>query len=270
MNVAVLGCGPSGLIAAHTARQARCAVTVISIKEKSPILGGQYLHVEIPGITGKADSVTYVKVGDAEGYSQKVYGKPDVPCFRFDEGEYPAWSMTEAYDNLWGCWGSLVKDQEVEPDDIADLCDRFDAVLCALPRNVLCYKTDHRFESQRIEVFQGGSLLSEEIENLVLYSGRERDAWYRTSNLFGHETTEWSLALPDGSDRTPAAIADAPATVEVVKTGIKPLRTDCDCHSEHANFHRVGRFGEWKHGVLVSDAMEATQLLLAEEASWRS
>jgi hypothetical protein len=264
MHVAVLGCGPSGLLAAHAARELGCTVTVISVKEKSPILGGQYLHVEVPGITGKADTVTYVKVGDAEGYSQKVYGKPDVPCFRFDAGEYPAWSMTEAYDNLWGCWNTLIADKMVEPEDIGFFCGRFDHVLCTLPRQRMCYKVDHRFESQGIEVFQGGSLLSDEIENLVFYSGRERDAWYRTSNLFGHETTEWSLATKGGG-RKP--VSDS---FKEVSTGIKPLHTDCDCHDEHPNFHRLGRFGEWKHGVLVSDALEATRLLLAEEASWRS
>lgn len=263
MHVAVLGCGPSGLLAAHAAREQGCVVTVISIKDKSPILGGQYLHVEVPGITGVADSVTYVKMGDAEGYSQKVYGKPNVPCFRFDAGEYPAWSLTEAYENLWGCWHTLIKDQRVEPDDIEDLCDRFDLVLCTLPRKLLCYKPDHRFFKQDIEVFQGGSLVSESVENMVLYSGRSRDAWYRTSNLFGHETTEWSLACSDG-ERNPVQHA-----AEEVSIGVKPLKTDCDCHDDYTNFHRLGRFGQWSHGVLVSDALADAQRIIAEQASWQ-
>ncbi len=262
MHIAVLGCGPSGLLAAHAAREQGCAVTLISIKEKSPILGGQYLHCAVPGFTGKADRVTYATIGEAEGYSMKVYGKPDIPCFEH-EGEYPAWSLTEAYDNLWGCWGSMIRDYKVEPDDIAGLCSTYDLILCTLPRNVMCYRpSEHMFLRQRIEVFQGGSLLGKSIENLVLYSGRSRDAWYRTSNLFGHETTEWSTAGSEG-ERHPVM----GASVEV-KTGIKPLGTDCDCHDEHRNFYRLGRFGKWGHGILVSDALAEAREIISEQIAW--
>lgn len=270
MNVAVLGCGPSGLLAAHAARELGCAVTVMSRKEKSPILGGQYLHIEVPGITGKADSVTYVKVGDAEGYSNKVYGAPDVPCFRFPEGEYPAWSMTEAYDNLWGVWESLIQERDIEPDDMATLCDTYDAVLTTLPRYHMCYRHDHNFESQGIIVVQGASFMASAIENLVLYSGRDRDRWYRTSNLFGHETTEWSKASIDQGENVPMPVPFTEGGADVVH-GIKPLRTDCDCHDEHDNLHQLGRFGVWKHGVLVSDAYEDAKAILQQTwTGWSS
>lgn len=264
MNVAVLGCGPSGLLAAHAAREAGCAVTVFSMKQKSEILGGQYLHVEVPGITGKPDTVTYIKIGNAEGYSQKVYGKPDVPCFRFPAGEYPAWSMTEAYDNLWGCWESIIKDQAVWPEDIGMFCEQFDLVLCTLPREKMCYRSDHRFESQEIILDQKESFLNPVVANVVLYSGRPQDVWYRTSNLFGHRTTEWSPV-----NMTPAQSIDFGVDLETgdCVRGIKPLRTDCDCHDEHDNFHRLGRFGVWKHGTLVSDSLEATQTIVAERLS---
>jgi hypothetical protein len=263
MHVAVLGCGPSGLMAAHACREQGHAVTIISVKQKSEILGGQYLHIEVPGITGKPDTVTYIKIGNAEGYSQKVYGKPDVPCFRFPDGEYPAWSMTEAYDNLWGIWGSLIKDVEVEPGDIHDICQQYDLVFCTLPRNKMCYKTDHRFDHQSIILDQDQSFLNPVVSNVVLYSGRPQDLWYRTSNLFGHRTTEWSPAsMPE------KALIEFAADLEIgdCAKGFKPLNTDCDCHDENDNFVRLGRFGVWRHGVLVSDAWEEARKELEARA----
>jgi hypothetical protein len=275
MNVAVLGCGPSGLLAAHAARKVVGEdVTLLSMKSRSPILGGQYLHIEVPGITGEASHVTYLKMGDTEGYSQKVYGRPDVPCFRFPAGEYPAWSLTEAYNNLWLVWQDQIEHLCVTPDDIEPLCEEYDLVLSTIPRDIICYK-DHDFRRQLIRVAQGGTLLSPHVENIVLYSGRSRDSWYRTSNLFGHHTTEWSQAstvemenqqlfdlfdLPPNEDEAHQEIA--------LMAGFKPLSTDCDCHSEHDNFHRLGRFGQWSHGVLVSDAFEQAQTIIKEADEW--
>ncbi len=278
-RIAILGCGPSGLLAAHKAKQLGQEVVVLSMKERSPILGGQYLHTEIPGITGAPSTVTYIKIGDTEGYSNKVYGVPDVPCFRFPEGDYPAWSMTEAYGNLWDIWKDKIIDGAITPDDIAALCDEFDGVLCTLPRDILCYREDHRFEKQLIRVMQGGSYINPAVENVVLYSGRERDSWYRTSNLFGHRTTEWSQASMTSDNAIiwesfdieigrNQSEDDAEESDYWISGGFKPLRTDCDCHGEHHNFFRMGRFGEWRHGVLVSDSMEQTEQAIANLNGW--
>lgn len=51
MNIAILGCGPSGLVAAHAAMQINInkRVSVFSRNLRSPIYGAQYLHQPIPG-----------------------------------------------------------------------------------------------------------------------------------------------------------------------------------------------------------------------------
>jgi hypothetical protein len=266
-SVAVLGCGPSGLMAAHAAKKLGHDVTIYSVKEKSPILGGQYLHVGVTGITGEASNVTYIKVGDTEGYSSKVYGKPDVPCFRFPAGEYPAWSLTEAYNNLWGIWEDAINGGPISADDIEEYCAGFDIVLCTIPRKFLCYKGDHRFFKQDIVVAQNGTLINPLMENVVLYSGRSRDAWYRTSNLFGHHTTEWSAAARGWDMRQLLKHFKhfRPEGEEIrIERGFKPLGTDCDCHTEFENFHRLGRFGQWNHGVLVSDALSEAETICNE------
>jgi len=274
-RIAVLGCGPSGLLAAHAAKKLGQDVTVLSVKERSPILGGQYLHIEIPGITGEASNVTYIKIGDTRGYSQKVYGKPDVPCFRFPAGEYPAWSLTEAYGNLWDIWSDKIEHCCVGPDDVEQLCGEYDLVLSTIPRDILCYRSEHPFERQLIRVAQGGTLINPHVENVVLYSGRPRDSWYRTSNLFGHHTTEWSEASIESVDNTELFdLFDMPPNEDEARQeiwlmgGFKPLRHGCDCHDEHDNLVWLGRFGQWSHGVLVSDAFEQAQQAIKEAEQW--
>jgi hypothetical protein len=275
-RIAILGCGPSGLLAAHAAKKLGQDVAVLSLKERSPILGGQYLHMEVKGITGAASSVTYIKIGDTEGYSQKVYGKPDVPCFRFPAGEYPAWSLTEAYGNLWDIWRDKIEDFCVTADDVDQLCEEYDLVLCTIPRSILCFKEDHKFYKQMIRVVQGGTLLSPHIENVVLYSGRPKDSWYRTSNLFGHHTTEWSEASVEGvENRELFDLFDLPPNEDephqevALMGGFKPLSHTCDCHGEYDNFVWLGRFGRWAHGVLVSDAFEQAQTAIKEVERWQ-
>lgn len=273
-RIAVLGCGPSGLLAAHAAKKLGQDVTVLSIPDRSPILGGQYLHVEVPGITGEPNTVTYIKIGDTQGYSSKVYGEPDVPCFRFPAGEYPAWSLTEAYGNLWEIWKDQIVGVAVNPDDIETLCGEYDLVLSTIPRDILCYREDHAFMKQSIRVAQGGSLLSPHVENVVLYSGRPRDSWYRTSNLFGHHTTEWSNAGIELSNVELFDLFDMPPNEDeahqeiALMAGFKPLKHDCNCHEEFENLEWLGRFGQWSHGVLVSDAFEQAQAAIKKVEGW--
>jgi hypothetical protein len=264
-------------MAAHVARELGLTVRVFSKKVKSQILGGQYLKMEIPGITGMADTVYHEKMGDPEDYSVKVYGRADVPCFRFEGGEQPAWSMREAYDNLWGVWSSLIRNVEVAPDDIGELCEKYDVVLSTLPRDLMCYKDldEHPFQIQRMYAVHGASYINPAVENIIVYSGRPRDTWYRTSNLFGFRSTEWSAASllepeEDGPDLT-ASLEDGYVNGELeMLTGVKPLRHSCQCHSEYDNLHWLGRFGKWEHGVLVSDAYTEAQIILAEAKTWVS
>lgn len=271
-RIAVLGCGPSGLLAAHAAKKLGQDVTVLSIPDRSPILGGQYLHVEVPGITGEPNTVTYIKIGDTQGYSSKVYGEPDVPCFRFPAGEYPAWSLTEAYGNLWEIWKDQIVGVAVNPDDIETLCGEYDLVLSTIPRDILCYREDHAFMKQLIRVMQGASYINPSVENVVLYSGRPRDSWYRTSNLFGHRTTEWSCASVPSDNNViyeTFNITEEEGELDAgIMAGFKPLKHDCNCHEEFENLVWLGRFGKWAHGVLVSDAFEQAQTAIKQVEGW--
>src|SRR5678809_864059 len=53
VRVLILGCGPSGLIAAHAAYNRGADFIVVSKARKSFMNGAQYLHAPIPGVSIK-------------------------------------------------------------------------------------------------------------------------------------------------------------------------------------------------------------------------
>ena len=50
MIVAILGCGPTGLVAAHACAMKHIPFVIFSKKRKSFLFGSQYLHEPIPGV----------------------------------------------------------------------------------------------------------------------------------------------------------------------------------------------------------------------------
>lgn len=250
MNVAVLGCGPAGLMAAHAASQEGATVTIYSIRAKSIISGAQYMHDPIPGLTDETPDgyVTYLKHGTRAGYAEKVYGSRDAPCSwdSFDHGQVPAWRMEYAYNLLWERWESAIVGETIIGDDIDSLIYTHDLVISSVPKPSLCMKgSQHSFTHKDIWIADYNSIPLGLDDNVILYNGDPLDHWYRASNLWGHEATE---------STTPMTGA---------RKGIKPLTNDCTCHD--GKIARVGRFGRWEKGVLVhhayKNAIEACRAL---------
>lgn len=261
MNVCVLGCGPAGLLAAHAATQCGHEVEIISKKQPSVITGAQYLHERIEGITEREpEQLWYAKVGTAAGYAAKVYGKHDHPTswHVFPDGPQDAWPLGAAYAQLrhmywdkvmdiWELGGDGgVQQGEITAPDIMGLCDKYDQVLCTIPAQGLCHRHEHQFEGQQVLIMKAPVL---PVQNLIIYNGRDGEPWYRTSNIFGYCSSEYSLAVPAVRNRV-EQLTDGLGGWR----GIKPVSTDCDCHQDWTNFHRLGRFGKWQKGVLVTDA----------------
>lgn len=236
MDVAVLGCGPAGLLAAHAAKQEGAReVGVFSLRQKSMISGAQYVHEAIPGLTAASPDalIRYIKHGTRAGYATKVYGSPDAPCSwdHFESGEVHAWQMEKVYDALWDEWYDEIQDGRVDAGDIAILLDDYDLVISAIPKTQTCIR-DHDFRWKNVWIADYNSL-PYETDNVILYNGDPLDHWYRASRLFGHDSTE-------STDPMTGA-----------KRGMKPLSNDCDCWKE---ITYVGRFGKWEKGVLVHHA----------------
>ncbi len=253
MKVAILGCGPAGLLAAHRAIQEGHAVQIYSVKRPSKIGGAQYLHEAIPELTDAEPDLTlrYIKLGQSVGYALKVYGSEDAPVSweAYQEGDAPAWRMEEAYSILWNMYSRLVTDVPVGAHFVKQLVQsgEYDHVVSTIPASAICENHEHRFEKQDIALVPSARI---EARNVVVYNGQETEPWYRTSNIGGHQWTEYACHPGQPS---PWLLHDD------YRPGWKPLSTDCDCCPGVA---RMGRFGRWQKGQLVHHAYEQMAELL--------
>ncbi len=257
MNIAVLGCGPAGLLAAHASTLNDHSVTIFSRKERSKIHGAQYIHEPIPELCeGDPTEVSFTKIGDEAGYAYKVYGATNhETSWHAFGGIHRAWPMSGVYSLLWAKYASLIESCEFGPQQMRELlnADMYDLVFCSLPRQAVCEHQEggpdelaHQFNSARV-MFAPYCNLG--LDNVVMYSGRDSEPWYRTSRLFGHDWTEYGTYDPINEEPR-----DFDPLPEGWRVGIKPTTTDCDCFDGYHKLVRIGRFGQWSKRVLVTDA----------------
>lgn len=246
VRVAILGCGPAGLIAAHTVEMFGGQAFILSKKVKSVIPGSQYLHEPIPGLTAvyPENTVQYVRMGTAEGYAEKVYGDPDrYTGWDNYRALYPSWNVIKAYDSLWDRYEEQISEEEIAPHMLGELLDTFPVVVSTLPQTVLC---------NQYHVFAGvpywiKPLPVPEVDrghDIVIYNGILEDNWYRYSVLGDRCSIE--RTSPPGKD----------GWIE----GIKAVSNTCDCHPR---ILRVGRWAEWKHGVLLHHVYHKVKELMS-------
>jgi hypothetical protein len=246
--VAVLGAGPAGLLAAHAIELAGRVPAIFSNPDaptsptvaKSSIGPATYLHEAIPDLTSAEPDamITFVKKGTRAGYAKKVYGDPRADCSwdKFEEGEYPAWSLGAAYDDLWSRFESRLIPATIDAPLLREILDDFGMVVSSIPPYATCEAgRQHRFPERAIWVrdeftFHDGR------DPIIVYDGQVGGLAdrYRASQIFGQASTEYASDPGLGA-----------------RKGYKVLPTTCDCHPEVV---RVGRFGEWKPGVLTHHA----------------
>jgi hypothetical protein len=266
MRVAVLGCGPAGLMAAHAAKTTGARVDIYSRKRKSEMFGCQYLHAPIPGMTDVAPvTVRYHLHGDAESYRRKVYGDGwDGTVSPEDLLEsHDAWDIRRTYDNLWAEYGPFVFGTELSAGWVGNFMEveakRYDLIINSVPRPVVCRNERHAFPLQK--VWAAGDAPERGMfapiyatNNSVVCNGLNRPTWYRAARVFGYTTVEW----PHGAPLMENVGQYAPSEVS------KPLETDCDCWPDIVN---VGRYGRWEKGVLSHTAYQQVMETLVVEAT---
>lgn len=245
MKVAILGCGPSGLVAAHAAVSSGHNVVVYSRKRQSPIWGAQYLHKSIPDIPAPDPTVIrYRMQGTPEGYLRKVYGAAWDGSISDDlrDQEHLAWDIRLTYLWLWNRYADLIHDVEFTPmsweSSYAAMQMTNDLVINTLPRPALC-QGRHEFKSTTIYALGDSDTQKVDFpveDGDVIYNGEETPGWYRLANIHGFKTVEWPTV------RKPP--------VEGVALVNKPLRHNCSCWPELVH---AGRFGRWQRDKLVHD-----------------
>jgi len=255
VSVAIIGCGPAGMFAAEACRQQGITPRILAPRKSMSTIGGaQYLHKEIPGLTGKADGlIHYRKLGTRDGYANKVYGnlKMQVSWDTFDEGARPFWSLQSAYALAWLRSSETIREISVIPGHLRALINSYDLVINTAPKKMLCLQPDrHTFTSQRVYLTVPEKRVDLRAENQIVYNGQPRVRWYRWSFINGLGSYEFSF--------------DPGYTKKQVIEIHKPLNNFCDCH-ESDKYLEVGRYGRWQKGALTHEAyfltMEALDAL---------
>lgn len=244
-NIAVLGCGPTGLLIAHAVLQAGHQPVVISDKVKSEIPGSQHLHGPVPGLTSPypEGTIQFVRLGTEQNYAQKVYGDPSRST---GWGNYfqvfPSWNVVKAYETLWSRFGSEVVDFKIKTDDVQEIVNSYDMVISTLPQWSLCDVHEHIFESVPYFIKTLPTPPDDENHEIVVYNGLPFDRWYRWSILAG-------LCSIESTD----------PVWEDAMEGTKAVTNNCDCHPAVI---RLGRWAEWTHGVTMYKSYQRAMTLL--------
>jgi hypothetical protein len=276
VNVTILGSGPAGLVAAHAATLGGHNVVVVSKEGKSALYGAQYLHAEIPGIDcGEPHPITVRLKGTADDYRRKVYGEfyrgPVSPEAPFNG--HSAWDIRKAYNQLWDMYVQNPNGTGFNPVTLTleniryfydGICQISDVVLCSIPLMPFCVdwadesqplgQKPHNWISQKIYAI--GDAPERNVmcpvpcpDFTIEYNGTDYTGWYRSARIFGHTTCEWPA--PPGKKRPP--LGGSLATVT------KPISTNCTCWPK---WTRIGRYGEWRKGVLVHEVFDKVTDLL--------
>jgi hypothetical protein len=219
---------------------------IFSRMQKSVIPGSQHLQAAIPGVTSEypRQPVLFVRMGTKETYAEKVYGDPYHPCgWPAYDGVSPSWSVFEAYDLLWERFKGRVIDENVTREYLADISKAYDLVLSTLPLPPLCENEKHEFKSVPYWILPRMTPADDAHREVVVYNGLPDDPWYRWSILGRKESLE---------STTPLMYA---------QQGLKAISNNCDCHPR---VKRLGRWAQWKHGVLLHHAYQEAREILQD------
>lgn len=260
MNVAVLGCGPTGLMAADRLEMLGHYVHIFSKKDPSKISGAQFLHKHMGWYTTPQPDfrILIQKFGTRAGYALRVYGEPNHPVSwdDFEGGDMiAAWDLKKAYQDLWSVWEEHIRDTDITPSVVENLvagARPYDLVFSSIPAPAICFQ-NHSFKSQKVFVLTG-KVEDPHVAHMD-YNGDplKGDGWYRRCHISGG-ITSWEYS-PDNWSNPP--LLDGWTTAAVTK----PLSTDCNCHPSVV---RIGRYGKWTKGVLTHHVHEEVDNALLE------
>lgn len=256
----ILGCGPTGLLAAHACALNNWDFQVVSKKRKSFLFGSQYLHEPIPGVTDYDDCVRiwYHTKGSPEQYRIKCHGDAwdgEIAKEDFEE-EHFGWNIRAMYDKLWMKYGRDVADYEISGDmaqvhAIAKV-ERADLIISSLPRPL--WSRHYSPPGEKFIYSEGWAAgdapengtfvpFTTDNDNEIICDGTDDVAWTRLSRVFGYTSCEWP-------------VRSKPPIPGVSKIQ-RPLRYEPGLGHIPANgMMHIGRYGTWQKGVLTTDAFK--------------
>ena len=202
MEVAILGAGPSGMMAAHAVRMLGGQVVIF---DRDPdqtrrSSGVYFLHsacdLTLTPVTVRhrvtgAMGLTVEEV--ARRYSAKVYGPGNSPktsvVSALATPEVVAYNAEEALAQLWQAYGDRVQRWAISGlVDVLRLRDEVGLVVSTIPAPTLFPRVEYASVQCSVVVRQ-----VEREKPWVEYNIEEGVSWYRRASLFGTETTEYGV-----------------------------------------------------------------------------
>jgi hypothetical protein len=250
MKIAILGCGPSGMFAAHAAAEEGHTVRIFSIPNKTSVFGGKYLRSPIPGLAEDKFKIDYRTMGSLEKIEDRV-GEVVV-------GVYDGWNLRSAYWDAWDKYRNLILPWDAQRDWIPQT---FDMVFSTIPAPLLCLSNDKsgitveeelegtrcKFSSETILSVSGTPRVLGSDKNVILCTGGD-EFWFRASRINGQEITEYKSDILDRFPR----IAIFGYGQSVRKT-IVPSESTCTCRPEIV---RSGTYGLWSSEALSHESYD--------------
>ncbi len=267
MRIAILGAGPSGMMAAHTVAQERHHITIYDrdpnqTRKRSGLF---YLNtdcnlalerIEVPQ---RVLGVTGLKPEEAEElYAQKVYGDTvsqsvSIPHPR--QREKIVFNGTQAINRLWDLYKDFIEVKQITGfEHVRQLVDDglFDAVICTIPAPQMFPALN--FPSQTLWAMKG---LAPVGESFIFYSIVPQHKWYRCSALFGNFMMEYGAGQFPSIDISEDA---EPRQLFQIQKVLQGDSVPVDAFPQEILL--TGRYGEWDPNCLVEDVYYRTQLWL--------
>lgn len=262
-SIAILGAGPIGMITAWAAeRNGHEPIIFAASREPSPVNIDSFLQQPIPGIHDESANpdtvVSYRSVGEADGYALKCYGRENAPVSwnQVVWGKQPAWWLSDVYLDLYRRYSDQIFLENIDGLKASDISNYYPMTMSTLSARVTCWDLNHSFTHVRTQIIRGQVPADSPHANEIVYSGNEKDDWYRRTKLRGWYTKEFA--------------GDAMATHgdgEALLDGIKVISTTCDCNP---GVRRVGRWAQYTRGILNHHAFVQATAFLATEGLGRT
>lgn len=285
MDVAILGAGIDGLLAAHAVSQSGHKPIIYgdedSAVESSPV--GVYRHIvraEVPGITIGDDSWYILLKPDHQppysmqflnefgyAYCEKVYGKDyddyidKYPVKEFEDvcsvQSILGWNVGPVYEKLWDLYGDYIQYQWVTPKWYKQVSLRtdFDLVLNTMPMTKWCGGGaadvgHHTFPC--VYFWTTNDAPYGPIKHGEIYLSGDKDIpHYLQANVWGIKIVEWP------ENRKPP--------IPGIMRAARPLGTTCDCDKRIYKFINLGQDACWDHTQLIHDSYHRTLDIIEEQ-----
>jgi hypothetical protein len=252
MKIAVLGAGPSGMMAAHAVSQYGHYLDIYdAAPDKARRNSGvYYLHSDcdllldsavikqgIIGAYGKTNSEL------AELYGEKVYGEKirKVSILSAFEKEVVGYNSGQGIDRLWDLYGKQINEFEVSGiDTVHRLLEKYDKVISTIPAYILFPEESCRAVKTWIKVGK-----APENEAFVFYNINPYCSWYRCSAMFGIFIQEYGFNFePEKNAEYSYHQAN-----KVIGEGIS---------SPYQDLFLTGRYGAWDKSCLTDAVYHRT------------